>query len=240
MPRTEYVQQLKQVQDELLLVGSMVEKAVRHALEALQNRDLELSQRVVAEDDAIDERVLRLEQLCIDVMATQQPMAGDLRTLVTALLVGSELERMGDYAEGIAKISLLMGREPPLKPLIDIPRMAEKGMAMLRNSLEALVNKDVGTAEQVRRDDDEVDALHQQIYHELISFMIEDPRKIERANYLLWVAHRLERIADRATNIAERVIFVTSGQMPARGDWWDTRLNLKYGRPDGGEAPPAR
>ncbi|MBM4436427.1 MAG: phosphate signaling complex protein PhoU [Actinobacteria bacterium] len=224
MPRAEYVQRLRQIQDDLLDIGSMVEKAIAGSLDALKSRDLEASRQIVAGDDAIDNAQAALEELCVDVMATQQPMAGDLRHIVTVVAVVSELERMGDYAEGIGKISLLMGDEPPLKPLIDIPRMGALGIGMLRQSLDALVNRNVGLAEQVRRADDEVDILYEQIYRELISFMLEDQRKITRATYLIWVAHNLERIADRATNIAERVIFVATGKRPAPIGWFDRQI----------------
>jgi phosphate transport system protein len=140
-------------------------------------------------------------------------MAGDLRILVSMLHITVELERMGDYAEGIARINLLMGDEPLLKPLIDVPRMAEKATGMLRRSLESLVNRDTVTALQVCNDDDEVDNLYDQVYRELLLYMIQDPKTIQRATYLLWVAHDLERIADRATNIAERVVYLVTGKM---------------------------
>jgi phosphate transport system protein len=168
---------------------------------------------VVEEDDYIDQQRYRLEEQCIDLIATQQPIAIDLRTLMSVLHIATELERMGDYAEGIAKISLMMGDEPPLKPLIDIPRMAEKATAMLQRSLEALVNRDEAAAREVCDDDDEVDDLYDQIYRELLTYMIQDPSTIQRATHLLWVAHDLERIADRATNIAERVIFLVTGRL---------------------------
>ena len=219
MPRAQYVQQLQAVQDRVLMVGSMVERAVQRSVQSLKTRDLDLSQQVVEEDDLIDDEQLRLEEFTIDVIATQQPMAGDLRVLVTALTVATELERVGDYAEGIAKISLMMGTEAPVKPLIDIPRMAKIGTGMLRDSLDALVAKDVSKAERVWRTDDEVDALYEQVYRELLSFMAEDPSLIRRATHLLWVAHNLERIADRATNIAERVIYVSTGTMPTSSNW---------------------
>ena len=157
---------------------------------------------------------MELEERCIDVVATQQPMAGDLRTLVSVIQVASELERMGDYAEGIAKISLLMGDESLVKPLIDIPRMGDLATRMLRKSLTALVDRDNEAARQIGVDDDEVDALYEQVFGDLLANMIEDPQIIRRATYLIWVAHDLERIADRATNIAERVIYVTTGRLP--------------------------
>lgn len=214
MPRTEYENQLQTIQDELLQIGSLVESSITKALDALKSRDLKVSRQVVEDDDVIDFRHLALEEQCIDVLALQQPMGGDLRTLVSVLHIASELERMGDYAEGIAKISLRMGDDPLLEPLIDIPRMGEIAIQMLRNSLRAFVNHDNEAAMQVALDDDEVDALYEQVYRELLVYMIESPGTIRRATYLIWVAHDLERIADRATNIAERVIYVTTGVLP--------------------------
>ncbi|MFQ6030131.1 MAG: phosphate signaling complex protein PhoU, partial [Dehalococcoidia bacterium] len=188
------------------------------AVEALKERDLEESQQVVYEDDIIDQKRYEIEDRCIDLIATQQPMARDLRAIIALLHITVELERMGDYAEGIGKISILMGEQPPLKPLIDIPRMAEKSTEMLRESIEALVDRDVIKANKVLQDDDEVDALYDQVYRELLLFMIQDPHSIQRATYLLWAAHDLERIADRATNIAERVIFLVTGKMVESND----------------------
>jgi len=205
--------QLKMLEDEVVVLGGMVEKSIARALDALTSRDLEASEQVVREDDYIDSKRFEIEEKCIDIIATQQPMAGDLRTVVTILHVIVELERMGDYAEGIARISLLMGNEPTLKPLIDIPRMAEKATSMVHRSLDALMNRDTVTALQVCNADDEVDALYDQVYRELLLFMIEDPKVIQRATYLLWVAHDVERIADRATNIAERVVYLVTGKM---------------------------
>ena len=213
MPRTDFDRDLRDLQDELLTLGGMVEKAIAKSLDALKNRDLALSEEVIAEDDIIDERRFELEEKCIDLMATQQPLAGDLRIIITVLHVAVELERMGDYAEGIAKISVAMGSEPPLKPLIDIPRMADKSSDMLRRSLDAFVNRDIAAAYQICEDDDEVDALYDQVYNELLIYMMSDPGTIRRATYLLWVAHDLERIADRTTNIAERVIFLVTGRL---------------------------
>ncbi len=213
MPRTDFDRDLRDLQDELLTLGGMVEKAIAKSLDALKNRDLALSEEVIAEDDIIDERRFELEERCIDLMATQQPLAGDLRIIITVLHVAVELERMGDYAEGIAKISVAMGNEPPLKPLIDIPRMADRSSDMLRRSLDAFVNRDIEAAYQICDDDDEVDALYDQVYNELLIYMMSDPGTIRRATYLLWVAHDLERIADRTTNIAERVIFLVTGRL---------------------------
>jgi phosphate transport system protein len=201
------------LQDEVLVMGGMVEKSIARALDALTRRDMEAAEQVIKEDDYIDSKRFEIEELCIDLIATQQPMARDLRILVSMLHITVELERMGDYAEGIARINLLMGDEPLLKPLIDVPRMAEKATGMLRRSLESLVNRDTVTALQVCNDDDEVDNLYDQVYRELLLYMIQDPKTIQRATYLLWVAHDLERIADRATNIAERVVYLVTGKM---------------------------
>ncbi len=213
MVRTEFDNALASLQDELLELGSMVEQAVVRAVDALKRRDLALSQQIVDEDDIIDRKRFELEERSVEIIATQQPLAGDLRILIAVLHIAVELERMGDYGEGIAKISLMMGDQPTIKPLIDIPRMADMATAMLRRSLDALVNRDVDLALQICNDDDEIDALYDQVYRELLVFMIQDPKTIQRATYLLWIAHDLERVADRATNIAERVIFLVTGRL---------------------------
>ena len=213
MPRTDFDRSLQQIQDELLVLGSMVEKSIDRSVMALKNRDLPLSKTVIDDDDFIDDLRNKIEEKCISVIATQNPMAGDLRTVISVLYIAEELERMGDYAEGIAKISLSIGKEPMLKPLVDIPRMAAKSSKMLSRSLDALVNRDEQLAVQVCRDDNEVDELYNQVYRELLTFMISDPKKIERATYLLWVSHNIERIADRATNISERVLYLITGKI---------------------------
>ena len=212
MPRNEFGRDLRFLQEELLAVGSMVEKAIANSVDGLKRRDLDLSRQVVQDDAIVDASRYEIEERCVNLIAKQQPMATDLRTIIAILQIVGELERMGDYASGIAKISLAMGNDPPIKPLIDIPRMADKASLMLRRSLESLVNRDIVAAQGIRADDDEVDALYDQIYRELLTFMLEDPRTITRATYLLWVAHDLERIADRATNIAKRVIYLVTGE----------------------------
>ena len=213
MLRIDLDRQLGQLQQEVISLAEIVDKATMRSVEALKQRDLTESQQLVQEDDYIDQKRYEIEERCIDLIATQQPMAGDLRAIIALLHITVELERMGDYAEGIAKISLLMGDEPPLKPLVDIPRMAEKATLMLRNSMDSLISRDTVKANQVLRDDDEVDLLYDQVYRELLVFMLQNPQTIQRATYLLWAAHDLERIADRATNIAERVIFLVTGKM---------------------------
>jgi phosphate transport system protein len=212
-PRADLDRRLRNLEQELVGLGRMVEKAISRSLLALAQRDLEASREVISEDDYIDAKRFEIEDECIDIIAAHQPVARDLRLLVAMLHIDTELERIGDYAEGIAKISVMMGDEPPLKPLIDIPRMGEKASAMVKRSLEALVNRDTVSAMQVCADDDEVDALYDQVYHELILYMLRDPQSIQRATYLLWVSHDLERVADRATNIAERVVYLVTGKM---------------------------
>ena len=213
MLRIDLDRQLGQLQQEVISLAEIVDKATMRSVEALKQRDLTESQQLVQEDDYIDQKRYEIEDRCVDLIATQQPIAGDLRAIIALLHITVELERIGDYAEGIAKISLLMGDEPTLKPLIDIPRMAEKATAMLRNSMDSLVSRDTIKANQVLKDDDEVDLLYDQVYRELLVFMLQNPQTIQRATYLLWAAHDLERIADRATNIAERVIFLVTGKM---------------------------
>ncbi len=213
MVRADFDQQLSALQQEVEVLAGIVEKSINRAVDALKRRDLEESQRVIQDDDYIDQKRFEIEERCIDLIATQQPMARDLRVIIALLHIVVELERMGDYAEGIAKISIAMGNSPPLKPLIDIPRMAEKATEMLRDSIDCLLNRDLVKAHQVCQADDEVDELYDQVYRELLLFMIQDPQTIQRATYLLWVSHDLERIADRATNIAERVIFLVTGKL---------------------------
>ena len=213
MVRADFDRNLKLLQEELLLLGGLVEKAIVDSIEALKTRDIELSHKIVSQDDIIDEKTNQIEEKAIDLIATQQPIAIDLRTLMSVIHISVELERMGDYAEGIGKIGVMMGNDPPVKPLVDIPKMATKSSDMLKRSLDALVKRDPALARQVCEDDDEVDNLYDLIYKDLIALMIDDPTTIQRATYLMWVAHDLERIADRATNIAERVIFLVTGQL---------------------------
>ena len=213
MPREDFDQQLNILEQEVGVLAGFVEKSIHRSVEALKHRDLEESRQVIQDDDYVDQKRFEIEERCVDLIATQQPMARDLRAIIALLHIVVELERMGDYAEGIGKISLAMGDAPTLKPLIDIPRMADKATEMLRDSIDSLFSRDVVKAHQVSHADDEVDDLYDQVYRELLLFMIQDPQTIQRATYLLWVAHDIERIADRATNIAERVIFLVTGQL---------------------------
>jgi phosphate transport system protein len=212
-PRHTFDLELQRLTDDILLLGSMVEKAIMESVAALKSRNFEVSRRLIADDRLLNEKRYAIEADTLAVIATQQPMAGDLRTLAAILEIATELERIGDYAKGISKINLLIGNTPLLKPLIDIPRMAEKSMDMLRRALDAFVRRDVELARAIPQEDSEVDDLYNQVYRELITFILDDVHTIEQANYLLWAAHNLERAADRVTNICERVVFTATGRM---------------------------
>jgi phosphate transport system protein len=205
--------EIQQLKDELLVLGSMVEQQVLDAVYALKKRDPEAAHQIVAIDAMLNSKRYAIEERVMVAIATQQPMAHDIRLLASILEVAGELERMGDYAKGVATITLRMGHEPLLKPLVDIPLMARMGVDMLRRALAAFINEDVEAARAIPAEDDEVDQLYLQVYRELMSFIMEDPRNIERANGLLWTAHNLERLADRVTNICERTVFVATGEM---------------------------
>jgi phosphate transport system protein len=211
--RSLFDQELRTLQDRVLQMGQMVEEAIGEAVEALKARDVERARRVVANDEEVNRLRFDIEERSLRLIATQQPAAGDLRAIVAATHIAVELERMGDHAAGIATLAIRMADKPPIKPLIDIPRMAEINREMIRDSLNAYIEQDPSCAVRVAERDDEIDNLYDQIYRELLVFMMEDPRLITRATWLLWVAHNLERIADRATNICERVLFMATGEL---------------------------
>jgi len=211
--RTIFHKKLREIQDDVLVMGSMVEKAITRSVEALKERDLGKAREVITGDLTINKKRFNIEEKCVQLIATQQPMASDLRAIICVLNIITEIERIGDHAEGIAKIVVMIGDEPPLKPLIDIPRMAEKANDMLHRSLDALINRDADAAKRIVGEDDEVDNLYDQIFRELLTFMAEDPKTITLATRLIWVAHNLERSADRVTNICERVVYMVTGKM---------------------------
>jgi phosphate transport system protein len=212
-PRTTFDRQIQDIQNEVLILGSMVEEAVLGSVEALKQRDLEAAQRIYHGDQKINEKRYEIENECLVLIARQQPMARDLRILAAVLEINTELERIGDYAKGISRINMMMGDEPFLIPITDLTLMAEKGLDMLHRSLSAFIERDAETARQIPQEDDEIDALYNHIYRELIDQMIDDPESIDRANYLVWAAHNLERMADRVTNVCERIVFVVTGEM---------------------------
>ena len=211
--RTAFHRELEHVQEEVLVLGSMVEKAVLRSVDALRKRDTATARIIEAEDVLINKKRFEIEEAALMLIATQQPMASDLRRLAAVLQIVTDLERMGDYASGIARICIDIGDQPHIKPLIDIPRMAEKSVSMLRRSLDAFIERDVAAAESIAREDDEVDDLYQQVYRELLTIMLANPRTIDQATRLLWAAHNLERVADRVQNICERVVFVVTVRM---------------------------
>jgi len=213
MPRNAFDRELQDLEKRLQELGRMVEEALVEAVDALKRRDLEKAEKIIDADRSVNERRYAIEQETFVVIATQQPMAVDLRTLAAVLEIATELERIGDYAKGIAKITIKMGTEPFVKPLIDIPRMAEKARNMLHRGLQAFFGRDTELARAIPMEDDEMDALYDQIFRELTTYIITDPRLVERASYLIWVAHNLERAADRVVNICERVIFMVTGEL---------------------------
>jgi len=211
--RSSLDRELRAIEDDMLRMGELVNEAIQGSLRALAERDRGLAQQVVDGDAVINRLRFDIEEACLALIATQQPAASDLRTVVAAMNVVGDLERMGDHAAGNARIVMRMGDEPLLKPLIDIPRMADVCRSMIRDSLQAFVRRDGERARQIAAMDDQIDGLYQQVFRELLSFMVEDPKTTSRALFLLFAAHNLERIGDRATNIAERVLFMTSGVM---------------------------
>jgi len=217
MPRQDFERHLQTLQEELLVLGSMVEEAISRSTEALKNRNLALARQVIADDLNINQKRYDIEEMCIELIATQQPLARDLRIIIAVLNMIVDLERIGDHAEGNAKIAIMIGDEPPLKPYIDIPRMTEKTNEMLRAALDAFIKRDAEAARRVIAQDDVVDNLYDQVFRELLTYMAEDPKTINRATRLIWVAHNLERSADRVTNICERTIFVITGQVEEEG-----------------------
>ena len=213
MTRRIFDQELDRLQGEVLALGSMVEEALVQSVETLKQRDFTASRRLIAGDRVINERRYAIEQDTMTLIATQQPMASDMRLLAAILEIVTELERMGDYAKGIARINLMIGEQPLIKPLIDLPVMAHKAREMLHAALVAFIERDVQAARSIPKGDDEIDALYNQVYRELICFILEDPQTIEQANHLMWAAHNLERTADRVINLCERVVYAVTGEL---------------------------
>jgi phosphate transport system protein len=211
--KDEFQKLLLEDKNEVVAMGSMVEKALGRSVEALKKRDLNLAHQIIADDTQIDETRYNLEKKSIELIASHHPGISDLNAFAAILNIITELERMGDYANGIAKIVIMIGDEPPLKPLIDIPRMADITIEMVHNSLKSFIENDPKAAMQVIGMDEVVDSIYDQIFRELLTFMMTDPKTINRATRLIWVAHNIERAADRATNICERVVFMVTGKI---------------------------
>jgi phosphate transport system protein len=207
---------LLQEKEEVMLMGSLVEQALGRSTEALKKRDLNMAHQIITDDAKIDGKRFEIEKKSIELIAAQQPSISDLNAIVAILNIITELERIGDYAAGIAKIVIMIGKEPPLKPLIDIPRMSEITAEMIHNSLRAFIENDA-KAVQVIGMDQVVDSMYDQIFRELLTFMMTDQKTINRATRLIWVAHNIERAADRATNICERVAYTITGKVEDLG-----------------------
>ncbi len=205
--------ELVEINEGLLRIGSLVDAAIDRSIQALAHRDSALARQVDADDAKVNALRFQVEEACLALIARQQPAAGDLRAVLAAFSIVTDLERMGDHAAGIARTVIHMGDQPLLKPLIDLPRMAETCREMLHQSLQAYVERDAEKARPIVAMDDVVDALYTQIFREILSFMVEDPHTTSRGLYLIFAAHNLERIGDRVTNIVERILFMASGEM---------------------------
>lgn len=210
--RQNYNQELEALRQQLLLMGKHVEQAIQSSVDSLCQQDGVLAKKVIDGDDVIDELEVDIEDKCLLLIARQQPLAGDLRIIGTCLKITTDLERMGDHATDIAEIATRLGKQSLIKPLVDIPVMAGLAQKMLHNSLEAYINLDIALAEQISLDDDEVDHIYNRLFRELLTYMMEDPSTISQATQLLFVARYLERVADHATNVAEWVVYLVTGQ----------------------------
>lgn len=213
MPREHFEQQLEKIQEEMLALALRVEAAVERSITALNERDVDLAKQVIEDDIKINDKRYDLEETCLELIATQQPLASDLRVIASVLHISVDLERMGDHAEGIARVAMMATDEPPLMAYTDIRKMADITKSMMLSSLEAFKGRDTARARQIADQDDEVDALYDKIYRELVDLMTQNPENIERATQLTWVAHNLERIADRTTNICERIVYLVDGKI---------------------------
>jgi phosphate transport system protein len=229
MPRETLDRKIQHLRDDILLLDSMVEEAVTKSVEALRQKDMELAQQVYSGDVQVNARRFELENDVIITIATAQPiMASDLRMLASILEVAGELERMGDYAKGIARITRMIGSHPHVKPLVDIPRMAELSVSMLHRAVGAFITLDAETARKIPLEDGEVDRLYNQVYRELVEIMINDPNTIIQSDYLLWAAHNLERLADRVTNICERTVYIATGELKELATSDDEMMHHTY------------
>lgn len=206
-------EELKALKGRILALGGLVEEQVQRSIKALVERDPDLARTTIEEDHRVNRMEVEVDEECVRLIALRQPAAGDLRFLTTAMKIVTDLERMGDLAVDTCERALELNEEPPLKPYIDIPRMADAAQRMLKESLDAFVNRDAALARKVCRDDDFVDDLNKQVFRELVSFMIEDPHTITRAIRISFISKYLERVADHATNIAEMVVYMVEGKI---------------------------
>ncbi|MEN6320647.1 MAG: phosphate signaling complex protein PhoU [Syntrophaceae bacterium] len=210
---SHYENELKDIREGLLYLGALVEKAIEQAIKSLMERDTDLARKVICDDNEIDQRDVEIEEKCIRILALRQPTARDLRFITTAIKINGHLERIGDMAANIAEKAIILSEEPPMKPYIDIPRMAEIARGMIKVSLDALVHEDTNLAQKVRIEDETIDNLNEQVFRELLTFMMEDPRKIHRALIIMQISKSLERIADHAEGIADMVVYMVTGKI---------------------------
>jgi phosphate transport system protein len=211
--RATFEAELNFLKDELLLLGNMVEQQIIEAVDAFKKRDANASRVVIDKDLKVNAKRFAIEEQVLITIATQQPMAHDLRLLASILEIAGELERIGDYAKGIGTINIRMGEQELIVPLVKIPMMADKCVKMLHDAINAFINEDLEKAKLIPRTDDEVDEIYNEVYNTLLRLVVKDENSIERISWILWVAHNLERVADRVTNICERTIFTVTGEL---------------------------
>jgi phosphate transport system protein len=219
--------EMTRLQHEVITLGRMVEEAVAQSMEDLKRHDGEAARRMIEADALLNEKRFTIENDALMLIATQQPMAGDLRLIAAIIVIAMELERIGDYAKGIAKINLMIGEEPFVKPLVDLPRMARTACDMLHRAMEAFEQQDAAAARAIPATDEEIDELYNQVYRELLTYILSNGQSIEQANHLLWAAHNLERVADRVINICERILFSITGEMTELDGSEGRELGLK-------------
>ncbi len=228
MTRKLFTQKIQNIKDEVLLLGNMVEDAVVKSVQSLKTGDVRQAKQIYQQDIELNDKRFSIENAILIVIATQQPMARDLRQLASMLDVISELERMGDYAKGIAKVAIKLHNVKLNIPIKEIERMSELAIGMLNKALTAFINEDSQTASQIPYEDDAVDQLYEDIYHHAVNLMMTEPQNVDNANLIMWVAHNLERLADRVTNICERTVFVATGElMELEVDDDEDRLDLR-------------
>lgn len=226
--RTTFDREFEHIQADLVAMGGLVELGIQDAIEALKESDLKLAQKIIDGDEQVNRLRFKLEEDCLTLIATQQPAAGDLRSVIAAMYITVDLERMGDHVAGIAKTVILMSHEPLAKTIKRIPRMGELSRQMLNDCLQAFIKRDATWAREIADQDEKMDELYREVFDRLVELMGKKPDLIARATYLMWCAHNLERIADRVTNIAERVVFMTTGNMQELN--WDEGLKAQKGQ----------
>lgn len=211
--RMAFDREFGEICDDLVAASQLVDAAIERSMQALTERNVDLARQVIAHDEKVNALRFKIEEACLVLIATQQPIAGDLRAVITAIHIVVEIERMGDHAAGIAKTVVLMEDEPLLKTFKKIPRMGELSRQMLADCVQAFLKRDAAWAREIANQDEKMDALYRAVFDRLVGVMAQKPELVTRATYLMWCAHNLERIADRVTNIAERIIFMMTGTM---------------------------